>query len=210
MAIAAPFLLAFVAALVFVPLCRLVARRLGLVAKPREDRWHTREIAMLGGVGIALSMIVAMLVFGRFSELGVLCTAAGLMFLTGLADDIWSLKPVSKLVVEIGVASIFLYFGYHLNWVNGVTVDWMLTLIWIVGLTNAFNLLDNMDGLCAGIAVVAGAAFLITALPVRSARRRTTRCSTWPPSSARCSASWSTTRTRPASSWATAAACSSA
>ncbi len=166
MAIGAPFLLAFVAALIFVPLCRLIARRLGLVAKPREDRWHTREIAMLGGVGIALSMIVAMVVFGRFSELGVLCTAAGLMFLTGLADDIWSLKPVSKLVVEIGVASIFLYFGYHLNWVNGVTVDWMLTLIWIVGLTNAFNLLDNMDGLCAGIAVVAGAAFLLTALPV--------------------------------------------
>ena len=49
---------------------------------------------------------------------------------------------------------------------NGVTVDWMLTLIWIVGLTNAFNLLDNMDGLCAGIAVVAGVAFLATALPV--------------------------------------------
>src|SRR4029077_18111969 len=91
---------------------------------------------------------------------------AGLMFLTGLADDIWSLKPATKLVVEIGIAAIFLYFGYHLNWVNGVTVDWMLTLMWIVGLTNAFNLLDNMDGLCAGIAVVAGAAFLIGALPV--------------------------------------------
>ena len=166
MAIGAPFLLAFVAALAFVPLSRLIARRLGLVAKPREDRWHTREIAMLGGVGIALALLVAMLVYGRFSELGVLCTAAGLMFLTGLADDIWSLKPVTKLVVEIGVASIFLYFGYHLNWVNGVTVDWMLTLIWIVGLTNAFNLLDNMDGLCAGIAVVAGAAFLLTAMPV--------------------------------------------
>src|SRR5262245_40697570 len=166
MHIGAPLLLAFVAALAFVPLCRLVALRLGLVAKPREDRWHTREIAMFGGVGIALAMLVAMLAFGKIGELAVLSTAVGLMFLTGLADDIWSLKPATKLVVEIGVAAIFLYFGYHLNWVNGVTIDWMLTLIWIVGLTNAFNLLDNMDGLCAGIAVVAGTAFLVTALPV--------------------------------------------
>ena len=166
MQISAPFLLAFAAALVLVPLCRFGAIRFGLIAKPRADRWHTREIAMLGGVAIALSILVAMLVLGRLTGLGVLIGAAGLMFLTGLADDIWSLKPVTKLVIEIGVAAMFLFFGYHLNWVNGVTVDWMLTLIWIVGLTNAFNLLDNMDGLCAGIAVVAGAAFLVTALPV--------------------------------------------
>ena len=116
--IGAPFLLAFFAALVLVPLCRFGAVRLGLISKPREDRWHTREIAMLGGVGIALSIAVAMLVVGKFSELGVLGGAVGLMFLTGLADDIWSLKPATKLVIEIAVASIFLYFGYHLNWVK--------------------------------------------------------------------------------------------
>src|SRR4029434_3460336 len=103
---------------------------------------------------------VAMLSVGKFSELGVLGGAVGLMFLTGLADDIWSLKPATKLVIEIAVASVFLYFGYHLNWVNGVTVDWMLTLIWVVGLTNAFNLLDNMDGLCAGIAFIVAAMLL--------------------------------------------------
>ena len=77
MNIGAPFLLAFVAALVLVPLSRYGARRLGLVAKPREDRWHTREIAMLGGVGIAASIAVAMLVFGKFSELGVLGGSRG-------------------------------------------------------------------------------------------------------------------------------------
>jgi len=166
MQIGAPFLIAFAAALVLVPLCRVGALRLGFVAKPREDRWHTRPIALLGGVAIGASVLVAMLTAGHLSQLGVLVAAAGLMFAMGLADDIWSLKPTSKLVVEIGVASIFLFYGYRLNWAHGVTIDWMLTLIWIVGLTNAFNLLDNMDGLCAGIAVVAGAAFLTTALPV--------------------------------------------
>jgi UDP-GlcNAc:undecaprenyl-phosphate/decaprenyl-phosphate GlcNAc-1-phosphate transferase len=163
--IGTPFLVALAAALVLVPLCRVVALRLGFVAKPREDRWHKRPIALLGGVAIGVSLLIALLFSAGIGRLGVLAAAAGLMFLMGLVDDIWSLKPATKLVIEIGVAAMFMYFGYHLNWVNGVTVDWMLTLIWIVGLTNAFNLLDNMDGLCAGTAVAAGAAFLTAAIP---------------------------------------------
>jgi UDP-GlcNAc:undecaprenyl-phosphate GlcNAc-1-phosphate transferase len=165
MQIATPFLVALVAALLLVPLCRVVALRFGFVAKPREDRWHDRPIALLGGVAIGLSVLVALLAAGEFRSLGVLAIAAAAMFIVGLVDDIWSLKPATKLVIEIGVATMFLYFGYRLNWVDRVTVDWMLTLIWIVGLTNAFNLLDNMDGLCAGTAITAGAAFLATALP---------------------------------------------
>ena len=65
MQLGAPFLLAFAAALVLVPLCRLCALRLGFVAKPREDRWHTRPIALLGGVAIGMSVLVAMVVFGH-------------------------------------------------------------------------------------------------------------------------------------------------
>jgi UDP-GlcNAc:undecaprenyl-phosphate/decaprenyl-phosphate GlcNAc-1-phosphate transferase len=164
--IAAPFFIALAAALVLVPLCRVAALRLGFVAKPREDRWHKRPIALLGGVAIGASLLIAVALSTHITQLGVLIVAAGMMFAMGLADDIWSLKPATKLVVEIGVAAMFLYFGYKLNWVNGVTIDWMLTLIWIVGLTNAFNLLDNMDGLCAGTAVAAGAAFLTTVIPV--------------------------------------------
>jgi UDP-GlcNAc:undecaprenyl-phosphate GlcNAc-1-phosphate transferase len=169
MQIGGPFFIALVAALILVPSCRLAAIRLGFVAKPREDRWHTRPIALLGGVAIGASLLLALLLAGHIDRLGVLIVAAGLMFAMGLADDIWSLKPATKLVVEIGVAALFLFFGYKLNWVNGVTFDWMLTLIWIVGLTNAFNLLDNMDGLCAGTALAAGAAFLTTAIPVTPA-----------------------------------------
>jgi UDP-GlcNAc:undecaprenyl-phosphate GlcNAc-1-phosphate transferase len=160
------FLVALGAALVLVPLCRLAALRLGFVAAPRSDRWHQRPIALLGGVGIGVALFVPALALGGARQLGVLLLSAVVIFVMGLADDIWSLKPATKLVVEIGVASLFLFFGYRLNWVHSVTIDWMLTLVWVVGLTNAFNLLDNMDGLCAGIAVIAGGAFLISALPV--------------------------------------------
>src|SRR2546422_101996 len=131
MQIGAPFLLAFIAAVVVVPLCRLGALRLGFVAKPREDRWHKRDIALLGGVGIGASLCIAMLVFGHIGQVPVLFAAAALMFAMGLADDIWSLKPATKLVIEIGVASLFLFAQYRLNWVNSVTIDWMLTLVWI-------------------------------------------------------------------------------
>jgi UDP-GlcNAc:undecaprenyl-phosphate GlcNAc-1-phosphate transferase len=166
MDIAAPFLLAFVVSLALVPVCRLAALRLGFMARPREDRWHKRPIALLGGVAIGGSLLVATLVFGGSRQMAVLLASAGIIFTMGLVDDIWSLKPATKLVIEVGVASLFLYFGYRLNWFHSVTIDWVVTLVWIVGMTNAFNLLDNMDGLCAGIAVVAGVAFLAGALPV--------------------------------------------
>jgi len=166
MQITSPFLLALALSLALVPLCRAVALRFGLVARPREDRWHQKPIALLGGVGIGVSLFAVMLIYGDVGRLGVLLSAAALMFAMGLVDDIWSLTPATKLVIEIGVAALFLFFGYRLNWVHGVTVDWMMTLIWIVGLTNAFNLLDNMDGLCGGVASIACVAFILSALPV--------------------------------------------
>jgi len=164
--VAAPLLLALAAALVIVPTCRRFALRLGFVAQPRADRWHTRPIALLGGVGMGVSLFLALVATGGVGEPPVLVIAAVVMFALGLADDIWSIKPATRLVIEIGVASLFLFYGYRLHWLTSITGDSVLTLVWIVGLTNAFNLLDNMDGLCGGVAVVAGAAFLVGVLPL--------------------------------------------
>jgi UDP-GlcNAc:undecaprenyl-phosphate GlcNAc-1-phosphate transferase len=75
------------------------------------------------------------------------------------------MKPASKLIVQIALASVLLFFDFRLNWLNSITLDSLLTLVWVVGITNAFNLLDNMDGLCAGIAVVAGLALLVDLAP---------------------------------------------
>ena len=73
----------------------------------------------------------------------------------GLLDDYFSLKASTKLIVQIGLASALLFFGYRLGWTDSLIGDTMLTLFFIVGITNAFNLLDNMDGLSAGIAGIA-------------------------------------------------------
>jgi UDP-GlcNAc:undecaprenyl-phosphate GlcNAc-1-phosphate transferase len=164
-AVAKPFLLALGLSLALVPLCRLLATRLGRVAHPREDRWHRQPVALLGGVAIGLSLFTGAAVFGLGSQVPVLLACALLMFLTGLIDDLVNLKPSTKLIVQIALGSVLLFFDYRLNWVHSVTIDSLLTLVWVVGMTNAFNLLDNMDGLCAGIALIVGAALLIDLLP---------------------------------------------
>jgi len=164
-AVLTPFLTAFALSLALVPLCRLLAIRMGRMAHPREDRWHRRSVALLGGVAIGVSLFVGAGVFGLVSQLPVLLICALAAFLTGLTDDLINLKPSTKLVVQIALASTLLFFDYRLNWIQSVTLDSLLTLVWVVGMTNAFNLLDNMDGLCAGVALIVGTALLIDLLP---------------------------------------------
>ena len=164
-----PFLLAFGTSLALVPACRWASMRLGYVAKPREDRWHKKPVALFGGVGIGLSLLASTVVFGIAWELPVLLICTMLIFMTGVVDDVLHLKPSTKLVAQISLASTLLFFNYRLNWFDSMTLDAIFTLVWVVGLTNAFNLLDNMDGLCAGISLIAGVALiagLLQALPL--------------------------------------------
>jgi UDP-GlcNAc:undecaprenyl-phosphate GlcNAc-1-phosphate transferase len=153
-------LIAFVTSLVLVPICRSLAIQSGLVAKPKEDRWHARPTALLGGVAIAATVLALYPLLLDPRELPILVGGVAAMCIVGLVDDLRSLKPYTKLVAEVAIASYFVFFGYRLDWSSSLTVDTMLTMLWIVGLTNALNLLDNMDGLCAGIALVAGSSLL--------------------------------------------------
>src|SRR5690348_7871588 len=159
--IVVPFIAALALSLIVIPLCRLIALRLDFVAKPRDDRWHRRPVALFGGVGIALVFLVCSVLFGVARQLPVLVGVAALIFLVGFVDDVLRLKPATKLVAQIALASTLLFFDYRLHWLGSVTLDFFLTIFWIVGLTNAFNLIDNMDGLCGGVAIVAGTALLI-------------------------------------------------
>ncbi len=146
--------------LALVPLCRSLALRFGYVAPAREDRWHRRPTALFGGVAIMLAVLGLYPFFGDVSDLPFLTAGAAVVFALGFVDDLVSLRPYTKLVVEIAVASALVGYGYRLEWTSWATVDIMLSMVWIVGLTNAFNLLDNMDGLSAGIALVAGLTLL--------------------------------------------------
>src|SRR5262245_21300253 len=157
-------LLALVGAAALVPVCKFVAFRVGCVATPRSDRWHQRPTPLLGGLAIVIPVLVGVIVSGDVREHGTLVACAGLVALVGLIDDVLTISPATKLVAQIAFASLFVFMGYRLHWVESMTLDSLLTLFWVVGITNAFNLLDNMDGLCAGVALIAGTAFLVSSV----------------------------------------------
>jgi UDP-GlcNAc:undecaprenyl-phosphate GlcNAc-1-phosphate transferase len=158
-----------VLSLILTPLVRSLARATGQVAVPRDTRWHKRETALLGGVAIFGATVgvwtAAVLVLGWESTgepfLPVILCATGI-FLLGLVDDIVSLVPQHKLAAQIIIVSLFMTFGYRLDWTVSRTADLFLSILWVVGITNAFNLLDNMDGLAAGVALIAGTFLFLT------------------------------------------------
>lgn len=155
------FMLALVVSAVLTPAVRRWAVKTGRVARPREDRWHARPTALFGGVAIwaaflaAAGLAVALrLEAGLGEHYGPLLLGASLMFAVGLADDLRDLSPQAKLVCQVVIAALLVFFGFKINWFTSYTLNTFLTVFWIVGITNAFNLLDNMDGLAAGIAVI--------------------------------------------------------
>jgi len=150
--------------LLLTPMMRKVAHLTGKVALPRESRWHKRPTALLGGIAIFVSCLTIWLVFGEFgSDQGVskplvaLLLGGSAVFVLGLFDDLRGMAPQHKLAGQIVVASVMLFFGFNLRWTGLEGIDAFLSILWIVGITNAFNLLDNMDGLAAGIAFIGGA-----------------------------------------------------
>jgi UDP-GlcNAc:undecaprenyl-phosphate GlcNAc-1-phosphate transferase len=155
------YLVALAISLVLTPICRAVARHFGVVAKPSRDRWHTRPTSLFGGVAIATTVLVLAVWIGPDPRLWQLIGCGVLIATFGFVDDLMSLKASTKLIAQITVASLLLFFGYRLQWTESMIGDSLLTLFWIVGITNAFNLLDNMDGLCAGTALIGGAFLLI-------------------------------------------------
>ncbi len=153
LAVAASFCLA----LVLTPLVRTFARRFGFVAVPKTDRWHKKPTAMLGGVAIWLSVVITMLDLLAPIRLTAreILLASTFLFLVGLVDDLIHIKPYQKLIGQILGAAFVVYYGLILPWTGSVLLNMALAIFWLIGITNAINLLDNMDGLASGIAIIA-------------------------------------------------------
>lgn len=135
---------------------RWYAHRVGQVAKPKNDRWHKRPTAMLGGVGIFLTTLIGYLLFvPKSQESLVIIAAASWLFIVGLIDDLLNIKPYQKLFGQLIGAIFVVGFGLTVPLTGNALIDIWITVFWIVGITNAINLLDNMDGLAAGITAIA-------------------------------------------------------
>ena len=163
-----PVAASFALALILTPIVRRLARRWGAVARPKTDRWHKKPTAMLGGVAIFMSVASVILMYLLFvvprpeeivnhsrSYLWVALGASAFLFAVGLADDLFHAKPYQKLIGQVMGATFVVYYGLSLPWTGSAAVNMVITIFWLIGITNAVNLLDNMDGLAAGIAAIA-------------------------------------------------------
>lgn len=145
----------FVLGLVMTFAVRRFAWKYDFVARPKSDRWHNRPTAMLGGAAIFLATAGAFILFVPLTRTSLIIFGGStLLFLVGLVDDILNIRPYQKLIGQLIGAGVVIAFGLKLPITGYEIVDIWITVFWLIGITNAINLLDNMDGLAAGIATI--------------------------------------------------------
>lgn len=158
-ALAGNFILSYLFTLFF----RYLALRYGILDRPDSSvKLHKKATPYLGGPAFILASFTATLLYALFSSYniprqeGILLIGGGIMMITGVVDDVKKIRPRTKFIIQTVTAAGIVLLGIRLDifflplWANIA-----LTLLWIVGVTNAFNLIDIMDGLCGGIAAIA-------------------------------------------------------
>ncbi len=165
-----PILLIFAGALVLAigatPMARWLAPHVGVIDQPGARKVHTRPMPRLGGAAIFIAFMLALVLMGErfnFQQFASIIIGASLVSFLGIWDDRWGLRPLLKLAGQILVALILVLTGVSTALFPWPALDAVLTVLWVVGITNAFNLLDNMDGLSGGVGAVAAAFFTLLA-----------------------------------------------
>lgn len=169
------FLIAALCSVLLTPLVGRLAARLGIVDIPGSRKVHTAPVPRLGGVSVVISMGVAIAAARALGPSGLgeaslehqpwvpLALGAGLVFLVGIWDDIRPIPASVKFLFQTVAAAIAIGYGIRFDRVSflgetGIEVGFLalpLTFLWIIGITNAFNLIDGLDGLAAGLASIA-------------------------------------------------------
>lgn len=165
---------AFVIAYFMVPVAIKLAHRIGAIDEPNARKVHELDMPRLGGLAIFIAFILPFIFIvdkkpGPF--LGVILGAI-IIFLMGILDDIYQLSAKTKFVGQIIAAGIAIYFGVVVQFLTNpfdglVSLGFLsipVTLLWIVGVTNAINLIDGLDGLAGGVSVIAALTMGIIAL----------------------------------------------
>lgn len=164
-----PYLLMAASALLLAisgtPVMRMVALRLGVIDTPNARKIHASPVPRMGGAAIYIAFLMALIFLGDLryiKEVIGIFIGATMMSLMGVVDDKWGLGSYIKLVGQFCAASILIYTGVQVR-LFGDWLDIALTIFWIVGITNALNFLDNMDGLSGGVAMIAAVFFTLLA-----------------------------------------------
>ena len=152
------------------PLIKLLARKVGAMDVPKDERrMHHRPIPRMGGLAIFLGFIVSFLIFGEINrEIQGILLGAVIIIILGVLDDILTLKALPKFLVQLVAAVIVVLHGCRIEHFLGFSLPaWLsypISVIWIVAITNAVNFIDGLDGLAAGVSAISAGTMLVVAL----------------------------------------------
>ncbi len=168
---------AFVIALILTPIIRDISRSFNVVDRPGQRKVHAYPMPRVGGIAIAIAYGAALVILpgsaGGAMAISLravwnLVPGAALVFFIGLLDDFFSLKPVVKLLGLVVAASVVFFSGIHIGGIAAHSMafwlDYPLTVFWLLLTSNALNLVDGLDGLCAGMGLMATLALFTAAL----------------------------------------------
>ena len=169
------FLFSVLLSFAITPAVRVLALKVGAVDVPRDTRrMHKTPTPLIGGLGIFLSFSISLLLFLDSIDRKLIGVLLGmlLMVVVGMADDIKDLRWWQKLLGQIAAALFPVFFGVRIDFfIIGSTTytlpEWLsllLTITWIVGITNAVNLIDGLDGLACGVSVISSLCLVMTAI----------------------------------------------
>ncbi len=167
-------ILAFTFSGLTTPICRRLAKHWGLVDNPSGHKIHKEPTPLLGGAAVFLGFFLPLLINGIFSrEFGAILVCAMILFVLGVLDDTLNLKAHVKLIVQVVLAVGLTFVGVRIVLVPetvllGSIVNRLLSVIWIVGITNAMNFFDGMDGLAAGVSAIIAFFLAIVAMQMDS------------------------------------------
>ncbi len=162
-------LFSFLVCFLATPLVRGVARRLKVVDHPDPRKVHLVPTPLLGGVAVAGTFAFTLLCNFNFSQgLKGVALGAGIVFFAGLIDDVFGLPAGVKLLIQIAATYVLIRFGVAFSFfpktILGYAANNFLTFLWVVGITNALNFFDGMDGLATGMGIIASLFFSLVAI----------------------------------------------
>jgi UDP-GlcNAc:undecaprenyl-phosphate GlcNAc-1-phosphate transferase len=154
------FAIPLLAALILTPVAGRLATRLGIIDRPAAHKFHRQATPYLGGAAVAGALLlVATVTVGTSGQLLTILAGGLLIAAMGLVDD-WRTVPLwVKLIVETSAAIALWIVGVRAGLFGLAPLDLGLTVFWVVAVTNAFNLIDNMDGILAGVASISALTF---------------------------------------------------
>ncbi|BBU38268.1 MAG: undecaprenyl-phosphate alpha-N-acetylglucosaminyl 1-phosphate transferase [Bacillaceae bacterium] len=157
-------IICFVVSVLITPIIKKFAFKIGAVDKPNNRKVHSKLMPRIGGLGIFMSFLVGFLLLRPENQYSIpILIGSFIIVITGIIDDIYEISPKFKLLGQVLAASIVIYHGLDVEFINlpfGGQIEFgiftiPITLLWIVGITNAINLIDGLDGLAAGVSSIA-------------------------------------------------------